>query len=305
MAEILSILGSFAAILAIPVMIWQVYATKKDADNLPLGTASRIWVKVVSTLHRLVPPVDLLDVLLRRGRIRVGCVTYPPLLSFSVDTQSGAGLYADIFREVTRTADLAIEWIHLPWSDLRSAIDNQTVDLVLSIFATYNRHKFADFTAVLHRIPVAGITSIKNSRIIKLDDLQRSDVTIAVTEGEIGHEFAERFLQLKRNPQRFHISRGFDIKVAMDWVVSGTADVAIADALSCEIYMQEHPGTKMIFAGSDLINLCDTGIMYPPGNPKLGNWLDDQFSAALARRRDLQEQEAKILLQHPVTIRKA
>jgi polar amino acid transport system substrate-binding protein len=90
-------------------------------------------------------------------------------------------------------------------------------------------------------------------------DLRKRGLTVAVTAGEVGHSYAQKFLP----EAKLIVLDTPDITRPMLEVLSGRADIGIADSMSVYNFVQAHKAnTVNVFAERPLY-LYGTGLLLP------------------------------------------
>ncbi|PJJ63163.1 substrate-binding periplasmic protein [Compostimonas suwonensis] len=255
------------ALLSIAVAVWLEFRKRRTSGE---GTAPSA------------PAVLRLDRVRAAGVLRAGVVHHPPLSW--VDHSGGeavfGGYYIDLARRVGLEQGLEVEFVALDWGVLPNALDDGGVDLVLSIFETRARLGYADFVAAFHKIGVSGVTREGPNPIREVAQLSEPTTRVGVVVGEVGWEFVVHELRLPRH-QIVQVDSG-TLKTAFSPLLSGDADVAIVDDVTCATWVRDHPGYLHVFTENSLY-LCKNSIMVPKGEPHFARWVDDVFQQA---RRD-------------------
>jgi|694.fasta_scaffold153537_2 hypothetical protein len=221
---------------------------------------------------------DLLDKIFEKGMISVGYFHYPPLIIAMGANKAPGGLYGTLMNEVAITNKLDICWQQIKLSQLQRAICCSEVDIVLCVFQTPSRCKYADFHAFLHAVTVGGI-GLKSFGDVNMSPstLSRSSAKIVVCEGEIGHEFAIN--SLKIDSSRLRVVDLIDIDQIVSMVESGFADIALLNSISCRTYIEnrQDAGDLRLFYQNTPLAICENGVMTPANQNSLGDWIRDQF----------------------------
>lgn len=263
-----------ATLLSLAVAIWLDFRKKREAshDDEDRAAPSAVPAPVASRLERI----------RKTGTLRCGVIHHPPL-SF-IDYEGGrttfGGYYVDLARRVGVEQGLEVEFVALDWGLLPTAMDEGGVDLVLSIFETRARLGYADFVAAFHKIGVSGVVRDSPTPIRDVSQLSDPNTRVGVVVGEVGWEYVVHELRLPRR-QVVQVDSG-SLKTAFSPLLSGDADVAIVDDVTCAEWVREHPGYVHVFT-EDSLYLCKNSIMVPKGETQFGRWVDDVFQQA---RRD-------------------
>jgi ABC-type amino acid transport substrate-binding protein len=220
-----------------------------------------------------------------RKTLRVGCLWYPPFVEYTQTegNVTSSGLYPALLKQIARQENIEVHYKILKWDDAILAIENRDVDVVACVLNSKRRRESCNLIGTLYRVGVGGVVKANQKKINHASDLIRSDVRIAVTKGEIGWEYAERYLNLNGEPSRFTVIEDTQITTMMQLVNSGKVDVAIADSLSCSQYVSQAKDDdiylKDIFAFSPL-HVEDNSLMIAKNQPEFENWLSNGLKQA-------------------------
>lgn len=219
---------------------------------------------------------DRLDSILRTGFLKCGVIKHPPLADFQYSNGkcSFGGLYVQIAEKVAKSANLSVEFAAVDWTDLPESFTSSNLDLVLSVFETRQRLTYADFTAPFHRVGVGAVAVSPSEKVQEVSDLQKDDVRIVVSKGEIGWECAVYDLHIPKH--RLIVIENAHLPEIVDCVKSGSADVAIFDDVSCHECVTKDPTLVHLFA-HDSLYMCKNSIMIPKGEPRFARWVEEKF----------------------------
>jgi ABC-type amino acid transport substrate-binding protein len=218
-------------------------------------------------------------------RLRVGCVQYPPLLGYHYERNKLVveGLYYELVQRVAQAHSLSLEFTPVSWHNLQASLEGKKLDLLLCVFDTPERRHFSTPGGALHKIRVGAVAIRKKGRVWTEGDLRDPDVRLAVTEGEVGWEFAREILDFDTCGHRITFVKDTAITTMMDLVRTEKVDIALADALSCAAYCQQHsrPG-KVLYDPfeSNSLHECDNGFVVRRGEQRLAAWLTEEFRKA-------------------------
>lgn len=258
----------FTAIAAIIVSIWLEFRKRESpgAEITPPDTG-------------LANSTSRLEAIRSRGSLRVGVINHPPLSSWSKigSITSFSGYYVELAREVGMAENVRMEFVPIDWGVLSSSFTNLNLDLVLSIFETRARLRFGDFVACLHKVGVSGVMRADSEKITDPSHLSDPHLRIGVVVGEVGWEYVTHELRLPRN-QLVQVDSG-KLQTAFSPLVSGDADVAIVDDLTCAQFVEENEGFQHVFK-SESLYICKNSIMVPRGEVEFSEWVDDVFLKA-------------------------
>lgn len=249
---------------------------------------------------------DTLESVQKIGRIVAGCVKYPPFCDYELDGNNQvlqtSGLYADLLNEIGRIGRYRIEWKRILWHELHDAVESGRVDVIVSVFGTLGRRKRSRFCRPLHLIPIGGVILDSNARLVRSpEDLKRPNLSIGLVHGEIAWEYAKSYLRLNaRKPQkRFHIEEHENIGEVLDLVTRGTVDIALADAWTCEQFIQQSLSSDTPCINPFRTKPLHTGqntFMVGVGQEEFKGWIEDHVAYLLKDHHFVDAEES--LLQH-------
>jgi len=207
------------------------------------------------------------------------------------------GCFADFIKHLVESEGLEAVYCPVKSSELDTLLMMDKVDLIPCTFETERRSQFGDFAAFLYTTRVEGVCRKKGRKVFTQEDLHRPDVTIVLSKGEIGWEFALDNLDLAKNPyRRFFVSEHERVEDMMHLVAAGDYDVALADALSCRIFCRDNPRSAALafaYRPEDVLSVRRVGTMIPKGDLQYADWITEKFR--IARRApevQLAEKEA-------------
>lgn len=248
-------------------------------------------------------PGGILARIRRNGVLRVGCLWYPPFVEFTQEGETvlAKGLYPMMLEHISRQSGIHVEYQILRWDTAIEAVNENQVDIVACVLQSGKRRENCDFVGTLYRVGVGGVVRADQNKIRRHEDLANPDVRIAVTKGEIGWEYAERYLNLKRGLFRFTVVEDAQITRMMNLVASQDVDIALADSLSCAQYIERvrAQGTDLAdtFA-QDPLHVEDNSLMIAKEQDDLRGWLSERLRLARATP-EIVAIEARIASQYP------
>jgi hypothetical protein len=278
---IVTIVGSFIAVGA--------WFFPREAKKRQLETPSQI----INKQRR----VDKHQSILATKKLKVGYFHYPPFIKCPENplNENPSGLYATLLQKAVETENLSIEWHLYNLGDAIHAVNSGEVDIFNCIFQTAVRAENCDFTAFLHSVAVGGVALRSYNVVRSQADLSSTSCRVVVCKGEIGHEFAEKVLKIPKS--RLTTIDTQVIANICSFVQTGHADIALADSISCQNWLNENsnskPAMKPIFRRVPLY-ICQTGIMLPREQLNLAKWLETKIRICVALPEIIQ-MESEIL----------
>lgn len=228
---------------------------------------------------------SVLTMMQARRTIRVGCIPFPPLISYSRSAGGAAGLYATAFDDIGIRNGLTIEYVPVRNDDAMRQLNEGKIDLVACLLETPERARDASFTARIHQMAICGVVRRDSTKIKTRADLRRADVRAIVVEGEIGAEVARTHLGMSADNGRLQEIVTNDVSSIFAQVMSRHADVAITDGVTCADYLAGNEDAQdllMIRFMEDPLWLVPCGLMIKhEDDDSLSRWLDEQVRVSL------------------------
>ena len=162
-------------------------------------------------------------------RIRVGYISYSEITSRDNQTGELRGFLVDVLYETLKELEIPkenVEFVETDWQNFGLGLETRKYDL--SIAGTFNtpvRAKVVEFSRPIFYLGNGAVVRSDDDRFHSIQDFDRSDITIAVVQGEQGYEYAKIHLK-KANLVSFS---GADLSIAPLQVKLGKADAALSD----------------------------------------------------------------------------
>ena len=183
----------------------------------------------------------------RTGVMRVGYGGFPPYTI--VDPRNPdknarvSGFTVDMVNELASRYSPAfkVEWYNLDWDTFQADMNSDKFDFAGdAVYETVP--KAADFfmTDAFSYFGLAvGLVRESDNRFQSFSDLDRGDITIALAQGYVSTDYAQKHLS---KPHFQLIPVGKDAFNQLDAVLLGKADVALQDVPTVVQYVNAHPG---------------------------------------------------------------
>lgn len=220
---------------------------------------------------------SILDRIKREKVIHAGYIKYPPFVDVDPTTQQPSGYFIDVMEEVRGRMgdDMKIEYEETTWGTMVAGVQSKRFDVVVSgIFSTIPRSMEVSFSRPLLFVGLSAVTRENETRFVTEADLQKPGLTVAVTSGEVGNEYALKYLP---NAKLIVIDTP-DITRPMLEVLSGRADIGIADSMSCYNFVNAHPGEAKQLFGEKPLYVYATTLMIPRHDPDWKDFLDQSLA---------------------------
>lgn len=181
----------------------------------------------------------------KAGVLHVGYIVYPPTVQKDPNTGAVTGHYIDTVEEIARQMGVKVEYHEAEWGTFVAGLKSAQFDL--SIAATYRtipRAQEVAFTRPLMYVGNSVIVKAGETRFSSITDFNREGITIAVTQGEQGHEYA----RLNLPKATLKVLSAADQSLAFTEVSTGRADAALGDSWACKQFASHHAEVKDLLA---------------------------------------------------------
>jgi polar amino acid transport system substrate-binding protein len=222
--------------------------------------------------------------------INAGYIPYPPFVIVDPNTKKLSGYFIELMDAIVANMgqDIKINYEETTWGTMVVGVQSGKFDVVVSgIFSTIPRAMQVTFTRPVMLVGLSAVARSDDTRFKTDADLKKSGLTVAVTAGEVGHTYAQQFLP----EAKLIVIDTPDITRPMLEVISGQADIGIADSMSVYNFVEAHKGQVMNVFAERPLYLYGTGLMLPRDL----QWKDflDQAISFLEYSKVLDRLEAK------------
>jgi polar amino acid transport system substrate-binding protein len=205
---------------------------------------------------------DLLAEVLNRGEIRVGYVVYPPGMIKDPNTGELSGIFHDALEEAGKNLGLEINWVEeVGWGTMIEGLNAGRYDMIGSpVWPNSSRAKNVDFTIPLNYSAVGVYTRTGDNRFSDLNNINRSDITIATIDGEMSSFIAQATF-----PDAETISLPQDTQVSQLLLNLTTrkADVTFVETAIAEEFLANNPGSIQNIVPNDPIRSFGNTMLVP------------------------------------------
>lgn len=181
----------------------------------------------------------LLDRIEKTGELHAGYGVYPPYTQEDPNTKAVSGLSVEIIENIAKELKCKVVWHRLNWNTMSVDLKRAEYDVIADpIFQTIPRAREFAFTEPYAYFP-DGIAVVRkdDNRFSKFDDLDREGITIAVGQGWASETLVKnRFMRAKI----LSVQTMSDLLQVFNEVLSGRADLAVADGADAERFVNEH-----------------------------------------------------------------
>lgn len=203
--------------------------------------------------------------------IKAGWAPYAPYAELDPQTKKPKGYYIDVLEGVAKEAGFKVEWVETTWGNMVvDAKSGRFQVMAAPVFRTIPRATQVSFTRPIDYFGLSAVVSAKNQSIKTIEDLKSPGLAIAVTQGEVGQEYANRNLP----DAKVRVFNTGDISLALNDVIEGRADVGIADAWTIRQFTAEHSGQVIDLFAAEPFNQVGAGWFVTPDQPELLEFLN-------------------------------
>lgn len=214
-----------------------------------------------------------LDRIKRTGVIRVAWTGYPPYTQKDAATGDVTGFSADLINRLVQLwgREVKIEWVETNWARMKVDLATGRFDVLVDpVFQTIPRALEACFTRPFgffgYGIPVVRVD---DNRFSKLDDFNKPEIKLAITQGVASHDFVK-----SRLAQATIVTLPGTNDIPLTEVMLGKADASFADEPTVRRFLAAHGDkVKAIFLEKPPVHVA-AGFMIPPGDPKWRDFLN-------------------------------
>jgi polar amino acid transport system substrate-binding protein len=194
--------------------------------------------------------------------INAGYIPYPPFVIVDPNTRKLSGYFIELMDEIVANMgkDYKIHYEETTWGTMVVGVQSGKFDIVVSgIFSTIPRAMQVTFSRPVLLVGLSAVARAGDNRFKTVDDLKKPNLVVAVTAGEVGHTYAQTHLP----NAKLIVMDTPDITRPMLEVISGRADIGIADSMSVFNFVEAHKGKVVNVFADNPLYLWGTGLMLP------------------------------------------
>jgi len=230
-----------------------------------LACATLFFIIISSSAHA-VEGAPVISRIQKSGKLVVGTSGNMPLMSEKLMTGELVGFDIDMAKAMAETMGVKLELKSLPFDQLIPALEQGTVDVVLSnMTMTVDRNMRVAFAGPYF---VSGKCLITKEREIaqadEPEDLKEADVKIAVVKDTTSENFVKELLPQARRIPVENVDKGTNM------VAKGEANAFLTDFPICLSVMKRYPDSGFQSVVS-LLTYEPIGIALPANDPLLMN----------------------------------
>jgi ABC-type amino acid transport substrate-binding protein len=194
--------------------------------------------------------------------IKAGYIPYPPFVLVDPNTKKLSGYFIELMDAIVDNMGqgIKIEYEETTWGTMVVGAQSGKFDVVVSgVLSTIPRSMQVTFTRPVLLIGLSAVAKAGDNRFKTDADLRKPGLNIAVTAGEIGHSYSQKYLP----GAKLTVLDTPDITRPMLEVLSGHADIGIADSISVSNFVEAHKGQAVnVFAQNPLF-VYGCGLLLP------------------------------------------
>ena len=197
-----------------------------------LGCNAKQQVKIASNPSSL-------SAINKSKRISAGWAPYAPYISLNTETKKPEGFYVDLVEAMASEAGWEVNWVETTWGNMITDLNTGRFDVMAApVFRTISRETEVDFTRSIDFFGLNAVVRKDDDKLITVADLDQGGVTVTVTQGEVGQDFAQRHMK----NAKVEVHKTGDISLALVDVIQKRADVGICDSWTAKQFVEKHNG---------------------------------------------------------------
>jgi polar amino acid transport system substrate-binding protein len=205
---------------------------------------------------------SILQKVQRTKVIKAGYIPYPPFVLVDPNTRKLSGYFIELMDAIVDNMGqgIKIEYEETTWGTMVVGAQSGKFDVVVSgILSTIPRSMQVTFTRPVLLIGLSAVAKAGETRFKTEADLRKPGLNVAVTAGEIGHSYTQKYLP----GAKLIVLDTPDITRPMLEVLSGRADIGIADSISVSNFVNAHKGTAVNLFAERPLFVYGCGLLLP------------------------------------------
>ena len=244
---------------------------------------------------------DTFDKVLKTNTITICYVTWPPSVIKDPNTGVLSGFLIEAIQGITKDTGLKLNYVESSWGGFAADINAGKCDAgVAGFYPLINRSTAVSFTQPFYYAGNNGVVKAGDNRFKTISDLNRSDIKIAVIQGEFGHIYAQKYLP---KAKLVVLPETSDNTAPLLAVSAGQADVGLIMADTVADYAKKHSEVQALFSApystspiawavrksdQQLLNFLDNSINYLESTGELDALAKKYNSAWYSVKKDYQ-----------------
>jgi polar amino acid transport system substrate-binding protein len=217
-----------------------------------------------------------LEQIITSGTVKVGYLVFPPAITKDPKTGQLSGHFVATIKDIARLMNWKLEFVETDWAGFPAGLNARRFQLsIVPTFVTVPRSASVYFSNPLFFAGNSAIARIGDRRFTTIESIDQPGITVAVTQGEAGAEFASANFKKVRIVQY----QGGDQSLAFQSVISRRADVALGDAFVTAKFSQAHSGEVMDLFADKPYNLTPVSWAVRQGDDTFLNFINNSLQA--------------------------
>ncbi len=231
-----------------------------------------------TNVHSPTVQKSTLNQITERGVLRVGYELYPPYTILEPESGKLTGFSVDLTAYIAKEAGWEVEWVRTTADTKIPDIQAGKFDVMTEpIFQTIARATRVGFTDPYSYFgDSAGIVRKGETRFSRIEDVNKTGITVAVRQGYTNQAFAIQNLP-KATIRAVKVDDASQLFLE---VVTGKADIALADLAQVKAFVAAHSGEVEARFVAPPPSSIPAGFMYRQGDFVFGNFLNSAIRYA-------------------------
>jgi ABC-type amino acid transport substrate-binding protein len=207
---------------------------------LIIGCSRELSQEKTTADERLDRQIGLVERIRKDRVLRVGYGVYPPYTLEDPNTGKVSGFSAAIIEEIARQLGCKVQWHRLSWDTMSADLKRGVYDVIADpIFFTIPRStEFAFSEPYAQFADGIAVVRADEIRFKRFEDLDQPGIRISVGLGKGSETLVRaRFTKATIEP----VAVGTDEMLVFAAILTGRADVTVADANNAKRFVAEHP----------------------------------------------------------------
>lgn len=217
-----------------------------------------------------------LDKIVASKKAKIGYLVFPPTITKNTTTKELGGHNVETIKEIAKINKWELEFVETDWAGFTAGLEAGRFDIsIVPTFVTVPRALSVYFTQPMFFAGNSAVVRANETRFTDLSSIDKAGVTVAVTQGEAGDEYA------KANFKNAKVTAfpGGDQAAAFQAVASNRADIALGDAFVTAKFAKANAAkVKDLFANAPY-NLTPVSWAVKKGDDKMLNFLNSSLES--------------------------
>ncbi len=240
---------------------------------------------------------NTLDEIRKRGELRAGYHVEPPSIVRDPSTGKLSGAFVSAIRQIAADLKVKATFVEVGLADFASGLQNDQYDVSLGpTFKTIARAQAVASTNSIYYLGYTGVvrkgTAAKYRNLSAID---KAGVRVAVKSGSP----SEQYVRDHCKNATIQAIEGTDLRVPLQAVSAGKADVGVMNEHVVEFYARDHPEVEIVLADHpmlmagmawavrqgdpDWLGFLNTSLEVLISTGQMANWERESYGRPLRR----------------------